>query len=123
MVTHANNESAVGLTTLERMTRFELATLTLARLCATTAPHPRCTLKSTLELYRELSVNAKPDTHFLVVVTLFTVHDEVNTSKLIFILDTESHCLVNYPTNCKRESEGIDQNAKCCEGLLPELIK
>ena len=26
--------------TLERMTRFELATLTLARLCATTAPHP-----------------------------------------------------------------------------------
>ena len=28
----------------ERMTRFELATLTLARLCATTALHPRCHL-------------------------------------------------------------------------------
>ena len=37
--------------TLERMTRFELATLTLARLCATTAPHPLCSLSGALQLY------------------------------------------------------------------------
>ncbi|MEY4102489.1 MAG: hypothetical protein RIR88_623 [Actinomycetota bacterium] len=76
------------MTTLERMTRFELATLTLARLCATTAPHPRCTLASTPELYLEVIMNAKPNTPFngkagdLVAVdgvALFTVHDVVDT--------------------------------------------
>ncbi len=48
-------------TSLERMTRFELATPTLARLCATTAPHPHTHISAcSVTLYESWSVSQTP---------------------------------------------------------------
>ena len=100
------------------MTRFELATPTLARLCATTAPHPHVLFQEqknydtklqpldTQKRESSLSRFCIADLFVLLADRILTeavcslaVNHCVNTSDLVFALDSEANCLLDCEAN------------------------